>query len=304
MKKTLALILSTLLLVLCMLPQAFAIGEEMTAKRGTPVIDGEIDEIWKNADRQELKYVKAGDLKDFPPEVEKAFASVLWDDNYIYFLFEVTDDDPVAATPADPNTAQDINNDTIFLYIDETNAMPMSSPFNTAGVYQFSICVDGNFRSPRNGTYGKEIKAAVKATENGFIAEVAFEPEIIKLEAGIELTVDYQYNDGTENSTRDYCLGWSDETDSAASNASVWGTLKLSAESVGETAQPAEEPASQPAAEQPATTADEVASATPETSTETSAPTAAQTGDVVTIAAAALAIAGALGVGLTKKKRS
>ena len=49
-----------------------------------------------------------------------------------------------------------------------------------------------------NGTYGKEIKAAVKNTDTGFIIEVAFEPEVVKLADGLQIGVDYQYNDGTE----------------------------------------------------------------------------------------------------------
>ncbi|NLY68816.1 MAG: hypothetical protein GX067_03370 [Clostridiales bacterium] len=303
MKRIVAVILLTLLVTLFMLPQSFAIGETMTAKRGTPVIDGEIDEVWKNADRQELAYVKAGDLKEFEPDVEKAFASALWDDTYIYFLFEVTDNDPVAITEADPNTAQDWKNDTIFLYIDETYARPEASPWDVAGTYQFSICVDGNTRSPRNGTYGKEIKAAVKNTDTGFIIEVAFEPEVVKLADGLQIGVDYQYNDGTEFSTRDYCLGWSDETDVASGNASVWGTLKLSAEPAGDTEQPAETPAAEPAAEEPAE--EVVVSDTPEAEAPKPAetPAAPQTGDMMAVVTAVLVGVSACGTLLAKKRR-
>ena len=57
MKRIVAVILLTLLVTLFMLPQSFAIGETMTAKRGTR-------HRWRNrrgledADRQELAYVK------------------------------------------------------------------------------------------------------------------------------------------------------------------------------------------------------------------------------------------------------
>lgn len=304
MKKVIALILSALLIALAMTSQAFALGQQMTAKKGTPVIDGEIDEIWKNADRQQLTYAKAGDLKSFEPEVEKAFASALWDDSYIYFLFEVTDNDLSNANPGNPNTAQEWQNDTIFLYIDETMARTESSAYGTAGIYQFSVCFDGNTRSPRNGTYGKEIKAGVKVTDTGFIVEVAFEPEIVKLADGLQIGVDYQYNDGTEISTRDYCFGWSDETDVASGNASVYGTLTLSAESASGAEPAAEEtPAAQPEAEQPAVTPD-VAPETTSASTAPSAPAAApQTGDTVVAAAALLAALSACGIVAAKKSK-
>lgn len=304
MKKAIALILSVLLIALSMTSQAFALGQQMTAKKGTPVIDGEIDEIWKNADRQQLTYVKAGDLKSFEPEVEKAFASALWDDTYIYFLFEVTDNDLSDVTPGDPNTAQEWKNDTIFLYIDETMARSESSIWSTSGIYQFSICFDGNTRSPRNGTYGKEIKASVKVTDTGFIVEAAFEPEIVKLADGLQIGVDYQYNDGTELSTRDYCFGWSDETDVASSNASVYGTLTLSAESASSSEPAAEEtPAAQPEAEQPAVTPDVAPETAPATDASSAPAAAPQTGDTIVVVAALLAVLSACGIAAAKKNK-
>ena len=307
MKKVFALLLTALLIAVSMTSQVFAVGETMTAKRGTPVIDGEIDAIWANADRQELKYVKAGDLKSFEPEVEKAFASALWDDDYIYFLFEVTDDDLSNVNPGNPNTAQEWQNDTIFLYIDETMARTESSAYGTPGIYQFSICFDGNTRSPRNGTYSGEIKAATKVTETGFIVEVAFEPEVVDLADGLQIGVDYQYNDGTEHSTRDYCLGWSDETDVASGNASVYGTLILSAESAGGAEQPAAEetPAAQPqpGPEQPAETPVETPVTAPTTSAPVTTTAAPQTGDSLVIAAVLLAAACACGIVFSKKNK-
>lgn len=317
MKKTIAIILSVILLSLAMVSSVAALGEEMTAKKGTPVIDGVIDDIWANADRQELTHVKAGDLKGVDPEVEKAYASALWDENYLYFLFEVTDDDVTNAFGGDP-TAQEWKNDTMFLYIDENYEAPASAPWETAGCYQFSFCFDGTAKTPRNGAaYTKETKYAAVKTDTGFIIEVAFAPEVIALKGGLEIGVDYQYNDGTEAGTRDYCLGWSDETDGASGNASIWGLLTLSDESVGGAAvvetpvadptpevAPAETPVEKGGVEEtPAATTAPVTTAAPVTppATATKAP---QTGDTLIAVLSVLALIGACGVVISRKNRA
>ena len=293
MKKTLAIFLAAMLLSLAMIPSALAVDEKATAKKGTPVIDGEIDAIWATADKQQLTHVKAGDLKDFAPEVEKAYASALWDESYIYFLFEVTDDDVTNAYGGDP-TAQEWKNDTIFLYIDETCLRASASPWETSGNYQFSFCFDGTSKTPRNGaSYTKETKSAAKKTDNGFVIEVAFAPEVITLAAGLELGVDYQYNDATEAGTRDYCFGWSDETDTASVNASIWGILKLSDESAAGTA-------SESSVEAPATTPTAPESPVSVTNTPTNA-AAPQTSDALIIAFSVLTFISTCGIVVTKK---
>lgn len=40
-----------------------AVSETMNVAQGTPVIDGQIDDVWANAQKVELTHVKAGDLR-------------------------------------------------------------------------------------------------------------------------------------------------------------------------------------------------------------------------------------------------
>ena len=304
MKKLFSALLCVILLATAMASSVMAVGETMTAKKGTPVIDGEIDEIWAKADRQALSHVKAGDLKGIDPEFETTFASALWDDGYIYFLFEVTDDDVTNAFGGDP-TAREWKNDTIFLYVDEENTKSESLWID--GTYQIGFCYDGTAVTPRNGgAYTKEIISAAKQTDNGFIIEVAFPPEIISLKAGMDIGVDYQYNDGTEAGTRDYCLGWSDEIDGASGNASIWGTLKLSDESAAPAAVVEEAPA--PAEEVPAPSAENAEivekGAADIVAVPISAEIAPATSDALTITLIALAAAVVCAVAVSKKHRA
>jgi len=89
MKKTL-----TILILAAMLMSAFAVcsfaatSDAITtaqAPYGTPVIDGEIDAIWANA----TAYKYGADTKG--SALEAGQFKVMWDENYLYFLFEIND---------------------------------------------------------------------------------------------------------------------------------------------------------------------------------------------------------------------
>ena len=90
--------LSALLALTCTATLALsvsAVGETYTAQKGTPVIDGTVDDVWANAEKVQLTHVKAGDLKGdgTMPEGLSVYASMLWDESAFYFLFDIHDDD-------------------------------------------------------------------------------------------------------------------------------------------------------------------------------------------------------------------
>ena len=145
------------------------------------------------------------------------------------------------------------------------------------------------------------------------ILEFKFVPAVIEPEElveGFTFLGDFQYNDADDFLTRPYCLGWSDEDDSAANNADVWGVITLGG--AGETAETEAETVAETEAETVAETEPETAAETvaeteaapaaeepaEETVTETTAP---QTFDVTVIASAA-AIVSLAGFAVTRKK--
>ena len=67
MKRLSAAILAVLLLLLTAIP-VFSIGEKMNVYYGTPWIDGEIDPVWKRADRQKISHITGGEGKRRFPE--------------------------------------------------------------------------------------------------------------------------------------------------------------------------------------------------------------------------------------------
>lgn len=291
MKKIAAFLLCALLITLVTAPASHAVGETAVAKKGTPVIDGVVDEIWSQTDRVSLSHLKAGDLKaNGAPADYSCYASMLWDEGHFYYLFEVTDDDIFCNNLAG-STWQ---NDCIFLYIDETN----SKTANTwnAGQYQLAFLANGDSVIPRNGTHSLGASACtykVTATATGFIVEAAFTPDAVTPAAGLAVGIDYQFNDANEGGSRDYCYGWSDETDTASNDASIWGIVTLSADA----AAPAPEKQAAPETEEPQTPAEPAQEPAPET-------VAAQTSDITSVMTLLAGIAALTAFAVSNKKRT
>lgn len=307
--------LSALLALTCTATLALsvsAVGETYTAQKGTPVIDGTVDDVWANAEKVQLTHVKAGDLKGdgTMPEGLSVYASMLWDESAFYFLFDIHDDDF-----AFDSEAGDWKNDSVYLYIDE-----LSTGGGTwlEGQSQNAIIPAEDLTLvPRKGTAPSEYQVAWSFPEETHcIIEFKFVPSDIEPEElveGFTFLGDFQYNDADDFLTRPYCLGWSDEDDSAASNADVWGVITLAGsgettETEAETEAAAEtepETTAETEAETEAETVAETAAETEaaeeaaeETVTETTAP---QTFDVTVIASAAVIVSLA-GFAATRKK--
>lgn len=307
--------LSALLALTCVAAMAVsvsAVGETYTAQKGTPVIDGTVDDVWANAEKVQLTHLKAGDLKSegVIPEGLSVSASMLWDESAFYFLFDIHDDDF-----AFDSEAGDWKNDSVYLYIDE-----LSTGGGTwqEGQSQNAIIPAKDLTLvPRKGTAPSEYQVAWSfPEENHCIIEFKYVPADIEPEElveGFTFLGDFQYNDADDFLTRPYCLGWSDEDDSASNNADVWGVITLAGsgettETEAETEAAAEtepETTAETEAETEAETVAETAAETEaaeeaaeETVTETTAP---QTFDVTVIASAA-AIVSLTGFAVTRKK--
>ncbi|MCR5683038.1 MAG: hypothetical protein K6G29_11375, partial [Clostridiales bacterium] len=224
MKRFLLCTLLAALVMISLAVSASALGEEMTIATGTPKIDGAIDDVWATADRQQLGYCKAGDLKVDAytlPDTCSVYASALYDNTALYFLFEITDDEF-----AFESSVGDWKNDSIYLYIDEIGD---GDPTWTDQQAQIALIPeDGWEMIPRKGVAPADYELAYTfPTATTCVIEFKYVPRILELKEGVEFTLDFQYNDSIPGGTRDYCLGWSDETDDAANNSGIWGFATL-----------------------------------------------------------------------------
>ncbi len=227
MKKLLNVLLA-LTLVISAASSVSAIGETYDAPKGTPIIDGTVDDVWAAAPKAQLTHLKAGDLKAEGelPDTCSAYARVMWDETALYFLFDVYDDDF-----AFDSSQGDWKNDSIYVYIDELKS---GDALFSAGQSQIALIpADGLSLVPRKGSSPIDYETAWSfPEENHCVIEFKYVPDYLEeadLKEGFTFPADFQYNDADEFISRPYCLGWSDEDDSATSNIEVWGTITLTA---------------------------------------------------------------------------
>lgn len=127
------------------------------AKRGTPNIDGNIDEIWNNAN------VISTDVNVQGSNTAKAKVRTLWDKDYIYVLDEVTDSN------LDKSSPNAYEQDSVETFIDENNARASAYDGDDA---QYRV----NYANDQSGAGSRitdKFKSATKTTDNGYIVEMA-----------------------------------------------------------------------------------------------------------------------------------
>nr|AAD32593.2 family 10 xylanase XynB [Thermotoga sp. FjSS3-B.1] len=184
-----------------------------TAKYGTPVIDGEIDEIWNTTEEIETKAVAMGSLD----KNATAKVRVLWDENYLYVLAIVKD--PVL----NKDNSNPWEQDSVEIFIDENN--------HKTGYYEDD---DAQFRvnymnEQTFGTGGSpaRFKTAVKLIEGGYIVEAAIKWKTIKPTPNTVIGFNIQVNDANEKGQRVGIISWSDPTNNSWRDPSKFGNLRL-----------------------------------------------------------------------------
>lgn len=186
---------------------------------GKADVDGVREEAWNSAARVPVDQVK----KDNPSGDVEVYASVMWDEEGLYFLFEITD--PVISQTGNRG---DYNLDSIYLYVCEDMETSAGAFDNFGyGVYQFALINKTQEMLPRYGIADevKNAQSAYTQTETGLVIEFSYTPSVFPTAAGNELMIDFQYNDAA-NGTRNGALGWFNPTDTNA-DPYLWGMAVL-----------------------------------------------------------------------------
>ena len=106
MKKLLAIITAVLLALSLTVAVSADRGYSYKAPKGTPVIDGEVDEAWNNA---AWIHVDQPDGGGTPNTASTLRVKLMWDEENLYFLADVFDDEYYP------------NGDIVEIYLDEAN---------------------------------------------------------------------------------------------------------------------------------------------------------------------------------------
>jgi hypothetical protein len=185
------------------------------ASNGTPEIDGEIDDVWKNAKRIVTnREVEEHNSLEEGKAVSTASVRCLWDDGHLYCLAEVTDDNVTT------EAYEDWAKDSIEFFVD--GDMDRASSYGDA---------DGQYRTNAAGemtggssTNLENYKSAVKKTETGYIVEACIK---LNAEAGKKIGFDVQVNNDPGSGGRESTAKWNDPTNNTWEDLSAIGTLEL-----------------------------------------------------------------------------
>lgn len=200
--------------LVAMAQSTFVYGAAVAVK-GTPIIDGDIDNMWDRAQKFSPNKYVLGNLNNV---YATADAKVMWDDNNLYVLAIVKD--PVLSNLG----TQPYFKDSVEAFLDQNNAK--TTNYDAApddGQYRVDF---NNVRSGSSWFNETTFNSATKVTEDGYIVEMVI-PFATTAVVGRKVGFDFQINDCDVTGTRQAIKTWSDPLGKGYSNTSKWGTVTL-----------------------------------------------------------------------------
>ncbi|MBR7092461.1 MAG: hypothetical protein IKI50_04660 [Clostridia bacterium] len=235
-------IISALCLVCVLAMSLFASAErqnnaKITAAKGTPTIDGEIDDIWALTEAQPVVNV---DTVVLPSNVATTgTVRTLWDENNLYVLIEV-DKHGVAVTEAKADEADENKADCAEVSFSMEGDFDIAQLWTTEkeGVGNIKVFTNGlkNGFGPYYDNHAADVTAVMKLTANDkYVVEYALPWAGVTPAVGTVATLEVQINHCTFAKRTGHvswasttgCWGWQ-ETD-------VHGALELGAAVAGNT---------------------------------------------------------------------
>lgn len=194
--------------------------QSIVAYEGTPTVDGEIDEIWKNAPEAEVTKVVKSETTMAEAELAKGKVKLLWDKDYLYALWQVKD------SKLSASSSDDWAQDSIELFIDEKN--------ERAGEYQsddaqYRVNFEGKISGGGTGYDSKNIKAKAKKIDGGYLVEMSVKLSFAKREPGTKMGLDLQINDDPGSGNRGGISKWNHPENDSYQSTSNFGTVSLEA---------------------------------------------------------------------------
>jgi endo-1,4-beta-xylanase len=186
-------------------------GKTLDVTKGTPTIDGEIDDAWKAAT------VIKTESKAMGTSVAYINARLLWDEKFLYVLAEVSD--PVLSDKS-PNVWEQ---DSIEMVIDQNNGKTGAYQADDA---QYRVGYKGG-KSFGGNAVQAQFQSAAKIVTGGYIIEAAIPLNKVPGAAGNVMGFDIQINEDDGKGTRSGILCWNDTTNTNYQSTKNYGTITL-----------------------------------------------------------------------------
>lgn len=182
---------------------------ETVAKKGTPTIDGTVNDSWSDSN--------VINVNEFLQGESGATAKIrtMYDESYLYVLAEVTDTTPnnVSENPWEQ--------DSIEIFIDEDFAR--SSIYEDDDV-QYRVSMD-NVVSLNGGPEVSKFISKTSTTDTGYVVTMSIPFLEGSKSGGSKIGFDVQVNDDQGSGKRDAFTKWNDITDNGWKSTEGFGTL-------------------------------------------------------------------------------
>ena len=185
------------------------------AMHGTPVIDGKIDDFWKDVPVLMVnRNVTDEDSLEESQKMSTASVRCMWDDGHLYCLAEVKDDK--ISTESIDEWAQD----SVEFFVDANNSKAGSYDKDDA---QYRTSVAGE-ESAGAASDGGKYTSKVTKVDGGYIVEACIK---IETAAGKKIGFDAQVNNDPGSGFRSSIAKWNDATNATWESMTDVGELEL-----------------------------------------------------------------------------
>lgn len=202
-------------------------GKTSTAAKGTPSIDGTIDDIWNTTTPIDINVTQAGNTKA-DTHMPAATARMLWDNSNLYVLAHVTKD---PSEPLDKGNANPWEQDSVEVVVDLTNG---SSAMYSNASGHYRVRYDGFASVDAGMTDNQGIATTMTSATtydeatNSYTVEMKIPFIQITPAIGTQIGFDVQVNDAKEG-VRIGAFAWNDASGTAYQDLFKIGTLELAA---------------------------------------------------------------------------
>ncbi|RUS47046.1 endo-1,4-beta-xylanase [Cohnella sp. AR92] len=196
-----------------------------TAAKGTPNIDGHIDNIWNTATPIDINVTQAGNTKA-DTHMPAAAARMLWDNANLYVLAQVTKD---PSEPLDKGNANPWEQDSVEVVVDLTNgssAMYSNASGHYRVRYDGFATVDAGMTDNQGVATKMTSATTYDETTNSYTVEMQIPFIQITPAVGTQIGFDAQVNDAKAG-VRIGAFAWNDATGTAYQDLFKIGTLQL-----------------------------------------------------------------------------
>ncbi|MBD3921600.1 endo-1,4-beta-xylanase [Paenibacillus sp. PR3] len=200
-------------------------GKTSTAAKGTPSIDGKIDDIWNTTTAIDINVTQAGNTKA-DTHMPAATARMLWDNGNLYVLAQVTKD---PSEPLDKGNTNPWEQDSVEVVLDLTNgsnAMYSNASGHYRVRYDGFATVDAGMTDNQGVATKMTSATTFDAKTNSYIVEMQIPFIQITPASGTQVGFDVQVNDAKAG-VRIGAFAWNDASGTAYQDLFKIGTLEL-----------------------------------------------------------------------------